>query len=125
VDVIPGTGFQIPAGSLTTRATVANVALPQGNYAFTGYVDLKPTQLPPQQYTCALKDIGDAITLDVSPTILGTTVRITLSGLVAPPFATQLQLSCGSDSPALLIKAHLNLIQVDHLLPAITVTAGN
>jgi hypothetical protein len=93
-----------------------------GNYVVDGWVDLAGNGAIPQQFACTLKIQGDG-TIDSTPAIYGQNIRLSLGGAIYLPYTSQnLQLLCGSDSPAKLTKAHFSFTVVDHLTAPLNLT---
>jgi hypothetical protein len=103
---------------------VGRFNLPAGDYVLNASVDLQPTLSIPQQYTCQIKVTGRSDVIDSSPILAGTSVRLSLNGLVHLDYTTQLEFNCGADAPARLLNARIYALRVDVLNPAVVITPG-
>ena len=115
----------IPGGSLTALVPVTQLYLPTGDFVLNANIDLATTLPIGQQYTCQLKVANQTDPVDSLPIIYGVQTRLNLGGAVHLYAPAQVTLSCGSDSPARLLKARLTALQVDHINTAITGMSGS
>ena len=112
----------LPGASLTALVPVANMYLPAGDYVLNANVDVAPTLPTAQQYTCELTVANEVDPVDDLPIIYAVQTRLSLSSVVHIYIPSKVTVSCGSDAPAIVLKARLTALHIDRIEPAV---AGN
>ncbi len=133
----PDAGYQITGGAppvlvagFTLQPAGASYYAPVG-YVLSGTVDLQPMgSISAQQYSCSLSAANVSyaadVVVDVTPIIAGNQARLYLGGVLRNAYGpVRLSLWCWSDGPARLMRGQFTILQVDNLLPGVSVIAGN
>jgi hypothetical protein len=105
----------MPGGSLST---LTQTTLNAGSYMLTATVDL----LASAPVQCQMTVASSPMPIDITPTVSGDQVRLTLSGVVQVLSSDTVTLSCSSTAPAKLMKARLYALRVAATSPLVLST---
>jgi hypothetical protein len=118
--ITTGNGRQtLPGASLTALVPVVQVYLPNGDYVLNANIDVAPTLPTAQQYTCELTVANQVDPVDDLPIMYALQTRLSLNTAVHLYIPSKVTVSCGSDAPALVLKARLTALRIDHIDPAV------
>jgi hypothetical protein len=101
----------MPGGALST---LAQATLNAGEYMLTATVDLAGAPVQ-----CQMTVPSNPTPIDITPTVSGNQVRLTLSGVVQVLYSDTVSLSCNSSGPVRLLKARLYALRVAATSPLV------